>query len=89
VSSGELPKRMGRGVIIRVYDALGGHGKGIIETTWSFSKFSRRIFWRMMGRKFLSRVGGSRWTWVLSKWPPTALFYLEYVLCIAGLKWYI
>jgi hypothetical protein len=38
VSSRELPKRMGRSVIIRVYDALGGRGKGIIETTWSVSK---------------------------------------------------
>ena len=46
VNSGELPRSMGRSVIIRVYDALGGRGKGIIETTffWSVSKFSRRIF---------------------------------------------
>ena len=28
VSSGELPKRMGTSVIIRVYDALGGRGRG-------------------------------------------------------------
>jgi alpha-mannosidase len=38
VSLGELPKRKGRSVIIRVYDALGGRGKGTIETTWSVSK---------------------------------------------------
>ena len=38
VSLGDLPKRQGRSVIIRVYDALGGHGKGTIETTWPLRK---------------------------------------------------
>ena len=38
VSLNELPKRQGRSVIIRVYDALGGRGSGTIETTWRLSK---------------------------------------------------
>ena len=38
VSVGDLPKRQGRSVIIRVYDALGGRGRGSIETTWPVSK---------------------------------------------------
>jgi alpha-mannosidase len=38
VSLGELPKRTGRSVIIRIYDALGGRGRGVVETTWSISK---------------------------------------------------
>jgi alpha-mannosidase len=38
VSLGELPKRNGRSVIIRIYDALGGRGRGVVETTWSISK---------------------------------------------------
>jgi alpha-mannosidase len=38
VSLGDLQKREGKSVIVRVYDALGGRGRGIIETTWSLSK---------------------------------------------------
>jgi alpha-mannosidase len=38
VSLDELPKRQSRSVIIRVYDALGGRGRGTIETTWPLSK---------------------------------------------------
>jgi alpha-mannosidase len=38
VSVRELPTRKGRSVIIRVYDALGGRGRGAVETTWSISK---------------------------------------------------
>jgi alpha-mannosidase len=64
VNSGELPRSMGRSVIIRVYDALGGRGKGIIETTFFFglSASFQDESWRVMGRKFLSRVEGTRWT---------------------------
>ena len=38
VSNGELPKRKGRSIIIRIYDALGGRGRGTVQTTWSVSK---------------------------------------------------
>jgi alpha-mannosidase len=38
VSVSDMPKRQGRSVIIRVYDALGGRGRGTIETTWLPSK---------------------------------------------------
>lgn len=38
VSLDELPKRKGRSVIVRIYDALGGRGRGIVGTTWSVSK---------------------------------------------------
>jgi len=38
VSLDDLPKRQGKSIIIRVYDALGGHGRGTIETTWLLSK---------------------------------------------------
>ncbi|TVY62333.1 Alpha-mannosidase [Lachnellula suecica] len=33
VSRGELPKRKGKSVILRIYDSLGGTSKGTIETT--------------------------------------------------------
>jgi alpha-mannosidase len=38
VTTDNLPKKVGRSVIVRVYDALGGHGRGIVETTWAVSK---------------------------------------------------
>ncbi|KAL1969339.1 hypothetical protein VTN77DRAFT_9531 [Rasamsonia byssochlamydoides] len=38
VSRGELPKREGRSVIVRIYDSLGGVSKGRIETTWPVKK---------------------------------------------------
>jgi len=38
VSLDDLPKRQGKSIIIRVYDALGGRGRGTIETTWPLSK---------------------------------------------------
>ena len=38
VSLGDLPKRKGRSVIIRIYDALGGRGRGTIETKWKLSR---------------------------------------------------
>ena len=41
VSLGDLSKRKGRSVIIRVYDALGGSGRGTIETTWPLRKVLR------------------------------------------------
>lgn len=33
VSRGELPKRKGRSIILRVYEAMGGKSRGTIETT--------------------------------------------------------
>lgn len=33
VSRGELAKRKGKSVILRIYDSLGGQSKGTIETT--------------------------------------------------------
>lgn len=34
----ELQKRKGKSIIIRIYDSLGGRGRGVIETSWSVSK---------------------------------------------------
>ena len=41
VSRGELPKRKGQSVIVRVYESLGGRGRGTIETTWDVKKVSK------------------------------------------------
>ncbi|KAF5010623.1 hypothetical protein FDECE_3225 [Fusarium decemcellulare] len=38
VSQDDLPKRKGKTVIVRVYDALGGMGRGTIETTWAVER---------------------------------------------------
>ena len=38
VSRGELPKRSGRSVVLRIYEALGGKSRGTIETSLSISK---------------------------------------------------
>jgi alpha-mannosidase len=38
VSRGELAKRKGRSVILRIYDSLGGRSKGTIETTLDVKK---------------------------------------------------
>ncbi|KAJ9142052.1 Alpha-mannosidase [Pleurostoma richardsiae] len=38
VSRTELPKRKGRSLILRVYEALGGRSRGAIETTWDVKK---------------------------------------------------
>ena len=38
VSRGELPKRAGRSVIVRVYESLGGQSRGVIETSLPVQK---------------------------------------------------
>lgn len=38
VSRGELKKRKGKSVILRIYDSLGGQSRGTIETTLSVKK---------------------------------------------------
>lgn len=38
VSLGDLPKRKGRSVIIRIYESLGGRSRGTVVTTWPISK---------------------------------------------------
>jgi alpha-mannosidase len=38
VSRGELAKRKGRSIILRIYDSLGGQSKGYIETTLDVKK---------------------------------------------------
>lgn len=38
ISTGELPARKGRSVIIRIYDSLGGRSRGTVETIWRISK---------------------------------------------------
>ena len=38
VSRGELPKRKGRSIILRIYDSLGGTSKGRIETKLNVKK---------------------------------------------------
>ena len=34
----DLPKKQNKSVIIRIYDSLGGRGRGTVETTWSLIK---------------------------------------------------
>jgi alpha-mannosidase len=41
VSRGELSKRKGQSVVLRIYDSLGGKSKGIIETTLDVKKVTR------------------------------------------------
>jgi alpha-mannosidase len=41
VSTGELPTRKGRSVIIRIYDSLGGRSRGTVQTIWKVSKVVR------------------------------------------------
>ncbi|KAK3394692.1 glycoside hydrolase family 38 protein [Podospora didyma] len=41
VSRGELPKKDGRSVILRIYDSLGGRARGTIATTWDVKKVSK------------------------------------------------
>ncbi|PKS12023.1 hypothetical protein jhhlp_001319 [Lomentospora prolificans] len=38
VSRGELPRRKGRSIILRVYESLGSQSRGVIETTWGVRK---------------------------------------------------
>jgi alpha-mannosidase len=38
VSRGELPKRKGQSVVLRVYDSLGSRSTGTIETTWDVKR---------------------------------------------------
>ncbi len=38
VSRGELTKKAGRSIILRIYDSLGGTSKGCIETTLDVKK---------------------------------------------------
>lgn len=38
ISTGELPTREGRSVILRIYDSLGGRARGTIQTIWKVNK---------------------------------------------------
>jgi len=41
VSRGELPKKKGRSVILRIYDSLGGRARGTVGTTWDVTKVTK------------------------------------------------
>lgn len=41
VSRGELPKRKGRSIILRVYESLGGKARGTIKTSLAIKKVCR------------------------------------------------
>ena len=41
VSRGELPKRKGRSIILRVYESLGGKARGLIKTSLTVKKVYR------------------------------------------------
>lgn len=41
VSRGELPKKKGRSVILRIYDSLGGRARGTVAFTWDVAKVSK------------------------------------------------
>jgi alpha-mannosidase len=57
VSLGELPKKKGRSVIIRIYDALGGRGRGTVETTWSVSNVFKTNLLEDDGEEVLVKDG--------------------------------
>lgn len=38
ISTGELPARKGRSVILRIYDSLGGRSRGTVRTIWNIGK---------------------------------------------------
>jgi len=58
VSTDDLPKRKGRSVIIRIYDALGGRGRGRVETSWAVSKVFKTNLLEDDGEEVLSKDGG-------------------------------
>ncbi|KAK0618135.1 glycoside hydrolase family 38 protein [Bombardia bombarda] len=41
VSRGELPKKKGKSVVLRMYDSLGGRARGTVATTWDVKKVSK------------------------------------------------
>ena len=41
VSRGELPKRRGRSIIVRIYESLGGKARGTIKTSLAIKKVCR------------------------------------------------
>jgi len=41
ISTDSLPKKTGRSIVIRVYDALGGTGSGIVYTTYKLEKVNK------------------------------------------------
>jgi len=40
-TSENLPRRAGRSVVLRVYDALGGRARGAVETTWDVKRVAK------------------------------------------------
>ncbi len=41
VSRGELPKKHGQSVILRIYESLGGRARGTVATTWDVKKVAK------------------------------------------------
>ncbi|KAK4165681.1 alpha-mannosidase [Cladorrhinum sp. PSN259] len=41
VSRGELPKKKGRSIILRIYDSLGGQARGKVATVWDVEKVTK------------------------------------------------
>lgn len=41
VSRGELPKKKGQSIVIRIFDSLGGRARGTVATTWDVSKVTK------------------------------------------------
>jgi alpha-mannosidase len=58
VSTSTLPKRAGRSVVIRVYDALGGRGKGVVQTKWDVKAVYRTNLLEDDGEEVVCENGG-------------------------------
>lgn len=41
VSRGELPKRKGRSIIVRIYESLGGKSRGVLKSTLGVKRFRK------------------------------------------------
>ncbi|KAK0733432.1 glycoside hydrolase family 38 protein [Lasiosphaeria miniovina] len=41
ISHGDLPAKDGRSVVLRIYESLGGRGRGTVATTWNVDKVTK------------------------------------------------
>ncbi|KFY81400.1 hypothetical protein V500_11464 [Pseudogymnoascus sp. VKM F-4518 (FW-2643)] len=60
VSRGELPKRKGRSVVLRIFDSLGGTSRGVIETGFKVKKAWKTNVLEDEGEEVAVEEGGIR-----------------------------
>jgi alpha-mannosidase len=60
VSRGELPKRKGRSVVLRIFDSLGGTSRGVIETGFKVKKAWKTNVLEDEGEEIQVEEGGIR-----------------------------